>query len=42
MWIAIGSRDEIGYVVKDAKKWEVDIERDASEFDSEYYGTLLE
>jgi len=33
---------EIGYVVKDAKKWEVDIERNASEFDAMYYGKLLE
>jgi DNA polymerase I len=33
---------EIGYVVKDAKKWEVDTERDASEFDSLYYGKLLQ
>jgi DNA polymerase, archaea type len=27
---------EIGYVVKDAAKWEVDTERDASEFDAGY------
>jgi DNA polymerase I len=33
---------EIGYVVTDAAKWEVDTERDASEFDSGYYGKLLE
>ena len=33
---------EIGYVVKDAAKWVVDTERDASEFDSEYYGKLLD
>ena len=33
---------EIGYVVTDAAKWKVDPERDASEFDSGYYGTLLE
>jgi DNA polymerase, archaea type len=32
---------EIGYVVTDATKWEVDIERNASEFDAGYYGTLL-
>ena len=28
---------EIGYVVKDAKKWEEDAERDASGFDAAYY-----
>jgi DNA polymerase, archaea type len=33
---------EIGYVVRDAKKWEVDTERDASEFDAGYYRKLLE
>ena len=33
---------EIGYVVRDAKKWEVDTERDASEFDAGYYAKLLE
>jgi DNA polymerase I len=33
---------EIGYIVTDAAKWKVDTERDASEFDSGYYGTLLE
>jgi DNA polymerase, archaea type len=33
---------EIGYVVTDAAKWDVDTERDASELDSEYYGKLLE
>ncbi len=33
---------EIGYVVKDALKWEVDPERTASEFDAGYYGGLLE
>ena len=33
---------EIGYVVKDAKKWEVEPERMASEFDIVYYGKLLE
>ena len=33
---------EIGYVVKDAKKWDVDPERSASGFDAEYYGKLLE
>jgi DNA polymerase I len=33
---------EIAYVVKDAKKWEVDPARTASEFDAGYYGGLLE
>ena len=33
---------EIGYVVTDAAKWEVDTERDASEFDAGYYRKLLE
>jgi hypothetical protein len=33
---------EIGYVVKDAKKWEVEPERTVSEFDIGYYGKLLE
>lgn len=33
---------EIEYVVKDAKKWEVDTEIDAKEFDAEYYGKLME
>ena len=33
---------KIGYVVRDAKKWEVGTERDASEFDAGYYGKLPE
>ena len=33
---------EIGYVVKDAPKWEVDAERYASGFDEGYYRKLLE
>jgi hypothetical protein len=33
---------EIGYMVTDAAKWEVDTERDASEFDAGYYARLLE
>jgi hypothetical protein len=33
---------EISYVVKDAKKWEVDPERTASKFDAAYYRGLLE
>jgi DNA polymerase I len=33
---------EIGYVVGDAAKWQVDTEKDASEFDAVYYGKLLD
>jgi DNA polymerase elongation subunit (family B) len=33
---------EIGYVIRDARKWEVDPERTASEFDAAYYRGLLE
>jgi DNA polymerase, archaea type len=33
---------EIGYVVTDAAKWQVDTERDASGFDAGYYGNLLD
>jgi hypothetical protein len=33
---------EIGYVAKDAKKWEVDPRKAASEFDTNYYRGLLE
>jgi hypothetical protein len=33
---------DIGYVVTDAAKWEVDPERDALEFDAGYYRNLLE
>jgi DNA polymerase I len=33
---------EIGYVIKDAAKWEVDAERDANGFDEGYYGKLLQ
>ncbi len=40
--IALAPGMEIGYVVKDAKKWEVAPERTASEFDIGYYGKLLE
>jgi hypothetical protein len=32
---------EIGYMIRDAKKREVDTERDASEFDVGYYWKLL-
>jgi hypothetical protein len=28
---------EIGYMIKDTNKWEVDPERTASEFDAGYY-----
>ncbi|MGD0953579.1 MAG: hypothetical protein ABR985_14515 [Methanotrichaceae archaeon] len=38
-----GSRDgDRSYVVKDARKWEVDPDRTASKFDSVYYRGLLE
>jgi hypothetical protein len=33
---------EIAYVVKDAKKWEVDPARTPSKFDAGYYKGLLE
>jgi hypothetical protein len=33
---------EIGYVVRDASKWEVDSARTASELDAGYYKALLE
>jgi DNA polymerase I len=33
---------EIGYVVTDATKWEVDAERGASRFDAGYYRNLLD
>lgn len=33
---------KIGYVVKDAGRWEVETEEYASEFDAAYYGKLLE
>jgi len=33
---------KIGYVVKDAGRWEVDTEERASEFDAAYYRKLLE
>jgi DNA polymerase I len=33
---------EIGYVIRDARKWEVDTERTASKFDDTYYRGLLE
>ena len=33
---------EIGYVIRDARKWEVDPERTASKFDAVYYRGLLQ
>jgi hypothetical protein len=33
---------EIGYVVRNAKNWDVEPEKSASDFDAEYYGKLLE
>ena len=33
---------EIGYVVGDSARWDVDTEKDASRFDSGYYRKLLE
>jgi hypothetical protein len=33
---------EIGYVIKDVRKWEVDPERTAPKFDAVYYRELLE
>ncbi|MFZ3113389.1 MAG: DNA polymerase I, partial [Methanothrix sp.] len=33
---------EVGYVVADARRWEVDLEEEASEYDAGYYGKLLE
>jgi hypothetical protein len=33
---------EIAYVVKDAKRWEVEPDRTASEFDGDYYRKLLD
>jgi len=40
--ISLAPGMEIGYVVKDAKRWEVELERTASKFDADYYGKLLE
>jgi hypothetical protein len=33
---------EVGYVVKDAEKWEAESKRTAVEFDAKYYVKLLE
>ena len=35
-------RMKIGYVIRDARKWEIDPERNASKFDAAYYRGLLE
>ena len=40
--IKLAPRMEMGYVVKDAKKWDVAPERTASEFDAAYYEKLLD
>lgn len=40
--ISLAPGMEIGYIVKDAKRWDVELERYASRFDAEYYGNLLE
>jgi DNA polymerase elongation subunit (family B) len=40
--IALSPGMQIAYVVKDAKKWEVDPAMTASEFDASYYRGLLE
>lgn len=33
---------EVGYVVADARRWEVDLVEEASEYDAEYYSKLLD
>ena len=33
---------EVGYVIRDARKWEVDSERNASKFDAVYYRGMLQ
>jgi len=40
--ISLAPGMEIGYVIRDARKWEVDPERTASKFDATYYRGLLE
>ncbi len=40
--MSLASGMEIGYVVRDAGRWVMDIEGDASGFYVEYYGKLLE
>ncbi|NPV63290.1 MAG: type B DNA-directed DNA polymerase [Methanotrichaceae archaeon] len=40
--ISLAPGMEIGYVIRDAARWEVETERDASGFDSGYYAKLLE
>jgi hypothetical protein len=39
--ISLAPGMEIGYVVRDTRKWEADPERTASGFDAGYYGKLL-
>ncbi len=39
--LSLAAGMEIAYVVKDAHKWNVDPERDVSEFDAGYYRGLL-
>jgi hypothetical protein len=39
--LSLATGMEIGYEVRDAAKWDVDPERDASEFEAGYYGKLL-
>lgn len=41
MGVSLAPGMEIGYVVKDASRWAVDPERDASTFDVQYYDELL-
>ena len=40
--LSLAAGMEIAYVVKDAHKWNVDPERDVSEFDAGYYKGLLD
>jgi len=40
--ISLAPGMEIGYVVRDARKWEADPERTARRFDAGYYRKLLE
>ena len=40
--IALAPGMEIGYVIRDARKWEVGPEKTASKFDATYYRGLLE
>jgi DNA polymerase I len=40
--ISLSPGMEMGYVIKDAKRWEAEPDRTASEFDADYYRRLLE